>query len=84
MLSNLPIFQISDLTMLPVKALPLLLLDNEESQHRDGVRAVVKVLKKLGRWIGIRRQQKYTQGQSVLTFGEDRHLADYFSIKSEL
>jgi len=76
--------QISDLTMLPVKALPLVLLDNEDSQHRDGVRPVVKILKQMGQWIGIRRQQKYTQGLPELTFGEDRHLDNIFSRKSEL
>ena len=72
------------MAMLTVKAMPLLLLDNEDSQHRDGVRPVVKVLKQLGRWVGIRRHKKSTQALPELTFGEDRYLTDSFSIKLEL
>ena len=39
----------------PVRMFPRLLLDNETSQHKDGVREVVKMLKKAGHTLGLRR-----------------------------
>jgi hypothetical protein len=47
----------SDLALAPVKAHPRLLLDDEASQHKDGVRSVVKMLKDLGNHIGLRRKE---------------------------
>ena len=45
----------------PVKMFSTYLLDNEETQHLDGVRDIVKMLKKLGTLFGLRR--KVDQGQ---------------------
>ena len=35
---------------------PRLLLDDEASQHKDGVREVVKIIKKAGKTLGLRRK----------------------------
>ena len=40
----------------PVKVFPEILLDDETSQHKDGVREVVKVMKKVGEVLGLRRK----------------------------
>ena len=40
----------------PLKIFSKYLLDNEETQHRDGVRAVVNMLKMLGTFVGLRRK----------------------------
>ena len=32
------------------------MLDNETSQHKDGVREVVKMIKKVGEMLGLRRK----------------------------
>ena len=42
--------------MAPVKMFPKLLLDDDNSQHKDGVRKVVKVLKAVGNRMGLRRK----------------------------
>ena len=39
-----------------VKMFPSQLLDNESSQHKDGVRRVVKAFKMIGKMIGLRRK----------------------------
>ena len=39
---------LADLALWPVKMFPKILLDNEESQHREGTRAYVTFIK----WIG--------------------------------
>ena len=46
----------SQLAFAPVKMFPSLLLDDTNSQHEDGVRKVVKILKELGNRIGLRRK----------------------------
>ena len=51
------IFQLADLAMYPIKAAPTFLLDNDQSQHKDGVRSVVKLIKHAGEWIGTRKQK---------------------------
>jgi len=73
---------LADMAMVPVKALPEFLLDNEESQHEDGLRPVVKVLKQLGRWIGVRRNEN--QGTPDLLYSTDRLIDHSFIGKSEL
>ena len=39
----------------PVKMFPRQLLDDESSQHKDGVRRVVKAIKTIGEMVGLRR-----------------------------
>jgi len=46
----------SQVAFAPVKMFPRLLLDNEASQHKDGVREVVKMMKKAGQTLGLRRR----------------------------
>ena len=40
----------------PVKMFPRLLLDDEASQQEDGIREVVKLMKKAGETLGLRRK----------------------------
>ena len=40
----------------PVKMFPRILLDNQSSQHKDGVREVVEMMKKVGETLGFRRK----------------------------
>ena len=47
---------LSDLILSPVKALSTLLLDDDNSQHRDGTRAVVDLVKRAGSMVGMRRK----------------------------
>ena len=42
--------------MAPVKMFPKLLLDDDNSQHKDGVRKAIKVLKAVGNRMGLRRK----------------------------
>ena len=42
----------------PVKAMPMILLDDRESQHNDGLREVIRLMKGIGRFIGTRREEK--------------------------
>ena len=44
---------VSDLALAPVKVFPRLLLDDEQSQHQDGCRGVVKLMKKMGTAAGF-------------------------------
>jgi len=48
---------ISDIAMGPVKAMPMILLDDHESQHNDGLREVVRLMKGIGRFMGTRREE---------------------------
>ena len=48
--------QASEMLMAPVKMFPKLLLDDENSQHKDGVRKVVKMLKAVANRMGLRRK----------------------------
>ena len=48
----------SQLAYALVKTFPTLLLDNEVSQHEDGVRHVVTLVKKIGEFVGLRRKVK--------------------------
>merc|ERR1719370_228726 len=50
----------SDLALAPVKMFPTLLLDNEQSQHKDGCREVVKLMKNVATAVGLRQRN---QGQ---------------------
>ena len=44
--------------MAPVKAMPTILLDDEESQHNDGVRQTIRLMKGIGRFVGTRREER--------------------------
>ena len=44
---------------------PQLLLDDEASQHKDGVREVVKMMKKVGETLGLRRNVEKSDGNNV-------------------
>jgi len=46
----------SELTYAPIKMFSRLLLDDEQSQHQDGCRRVVKLLKKVGTAAGFRER----------------------------
>ena len=49
--------QASEMLMAPVKMFPKLLLDDDNSQHKDGVRKAIKVLKAVGNRMGLRRKE---------------------------
>ena len=49
----------------PVKMFPRLLLDDEASQNDDGVREVVKLMKKAGETLGLRRNVEKSDGNNV-------------------
>ena len=44
--------------MAPIKAISLTLLDDEESQHKDGLRKAIKFLKSIGDLLGGRWRWK--------------------------
>ena len=48
----------SDLFLAPVKMFPRLLLDDEQSQHQDGCRNVVKLMKKMATAVGLRQRNQ--------------------------
>ena len=50
---NSPLLQ---LAFAPVKMFPKFLLDDQHSQHKDGVREVVKMIKMAGETLGLRRK----------------------------
>ena len=56
----------SQLAFAPVKMFSSLLLDDTNSQHEDGVRKVVKILKELGNRIGLRRKVQVEEERSLL------------------
>ena len=41
---------LSDLASLPAKMFPELLLDNQESQHKEGCRTYYRIIKWIGRY----------------------------------
>ena len=45
----------AQIALAPVKMFPRQLLDDESSQHKDGVRRVVKAFKTIGEMVGLRR-----------------------------
>ena len=62
MTNNYDFFQVA---YAPVKMFPGLLLDSEVSQHDDGVREVVKMIKKLGESLGLRRKVKNDHAKCI-------------------
>ena len=49
-------FSLLQLAYAPVKMFPRILLDNQSSQHKDGVREVVEMIKMAGETLGLRRK----------------------------
>ena len=74
----------SQLVLAPVKLLPQLLLDNEESQHQDGVREVVKMLKGLGRMLGLRRKDNKDGQEMNQPCCDQAMLGAMMGVKNEL
>ena len=58
-------YPFSQVGFAPVKMFPRLLLDDEASQHKDGVREVVKMMKKAGETLGLRRKVEKSDGNNV-------------------
>merc|ERR1712108_9862 len=50
----------------PVKMFSRQLLDDESSQHKDGVRRVVKAIKTIGEMVGLRRNVKNENDKAQL------------------
>ena len=44
--------------MAPIKAMSTTLLDDEESQHKDGVRKAISFMKDIGQLLGARKGEK--------------------------
>ena len=44
--------------MCPIKALPTTLLEDQESQHKDGVRKTISFMKGLGQLFGARKGEE--------------------------
>ena len=55
---------ISDMAMASIKQLPAVFLDTEESQHEDGKRSIIEVMKQHADKAGLRR--KNTGGEKTL------------------
>ena len=67
---------VSDLAFAPVKVFPRLLLDDEQSQHQDGCRGVVKLMKKMGTAAGFReRNQEKRENPTRGCFSQNAQLA---------
>ena len=52
----------------PIKALPTTLLDDQESQHKDGVRKTISFMKGLGQLFGARKGEEVF-GKVALNLG---------------
>ena len=67
----------SELAYAPIKMFSRLLLDDEQSQHQDGCRQVVKLLKKMGTAAGFRErnQEKKENPTSGKSFSQNAQLA---------
>ena len=58
----------------PIKAMANILLDDAQSQHRDGVRTVISIMKSIGTYVGAR---------SAEVKSENSLINNFFSVKSE-
>ena len=47
--------------MAPIKAMSKTLLDDEESQHKDGVRKIVQLMKDMGQLVGLRKGKEVSE-----------------------
>jgi len=64
----------SDLLLAPVKMFPRLLLDDQQSQHEDGCRQVIKLMKKMGTAAGYRERNQEKKENSP-NFSPNEQLA---------
>jgi len=62
----------SDLLLAPVKMFPRLLLDDQQSQHQDGCRQVIKLMKKMGTATGFRERN---QAKNENSFSPNEQIA---------
>ena len=77
--------RVSEIAYAPIKMFPRLLLDDEESQHKDGCRQAIKVLKKMGALAGFReRNQAKQEKRRSGFFSQIEQLAAGFSKSVEL
>jgi len=53
--------KVSDVAMAPIKAMPMILLDDQESQHKDGVRKTISFLKGMGQLFGARKDEGFSE-----------------------
>ena len=68
----------SDIAHAPVKMFPKLLLDDHESQHQDGCRRVVKLMKKVGTAAGFRqRNQEKKENPTSGCFSQNVQFAGF-------
>jgi len=67
---------LSDIAMTPIKAMSMTLLDNEESQHNDGVRKVITLMKGIGQLFGTRKEEDVSENfpMNVGIFANDLHM----------
>ena len=61
-----------------------MLLDSRVSQHKDGVRRVVEVFKKIGHLLGLRRKvnEMVQLGKTSIMEGEGRTLSIFYRASS--
>jgi len=57
--------KLSDIAMAPIKAMSLTLLDDEESQHKDGLRKSISFLKSIGDLLGGRWRWKDAVSENI-------------------
>ena len=62
----------SDMALAPIKMFPRLLLDDQQSQHQDGCRQVIKLMKKMGTAAGFRERN---QAKNENSFSPNEQLA---------
>ena len=64
--------RVSEMAYAPIKMFPRLLLDDEESQHKDGCRQAIKLLKKMGALAGFRERN---QAKNENSFSPNEQIA---------
>ena len=74
----------SQLAYAPIKKFSRLFLDDEQSQHQDGCRQVVKLLKKMGTAAGFRERNQEKNENSFSTNEQLAAVAAGFSKSVEL
>ena len=62
--------------------MPTLLLDDEDSQHKDGVRSYVKMIKKMGEMVGVRRNPSIQKNLKLASVGSQ--LTNFATLKTEM
>ena len=52
--------------MAPIKAMPNTLLDDQESQHKDGLRKTIRIMKGVGQSFGARKGEDAIDVEKLL------------------